>query len=77
MYTDVIPIEGLAMVVFGAFALASFIKQDSPIIPLGFVFLTGAAVIPLLAPVGVQLTVFMILVFGAGVLTLAWYVYSD
>lgn len=77
VYTNVIPIEGIALFVFGAFALASFIRQDSPIIPLGFIFLTGAAAIPLLPPIGTQMVVFTILFVGAGVLTLAWYMYSD
>lgn len=77
VYTNVIPIEGLAMFVFGGLAMASFIRQDSPIIPLGFVFLTGAAVLPLLAPIGIQFAIFGILIVGAGVMTLAWYIYSD
>lgn len=76
-YTIAIPIEGVALFVFGGFAVASFIRQDSPIIPLGFIFLTGAATIPLLPPIGTQIALFTILFVGAGVLTMAWYVYSD
>lgn len=77
MYTDVIPIQGLALIVFGGFALASFIRQDSPIITIGFIMLTGAAILPLLPAIGLQLTIFILLVDGAGTMTLAWYIYSD
>lgn len=77
VYTNTIPIEAFVMIVFGTFAVASFIRQDSPIIPLGFIFLTGAAVVPMLPGIGMQLVTFVILFVGAGVLTLAWYMYSD
>lgn len=76
-YTDLMPIEVLGTFIFGAFALASFIRSDSPIIPLGFVMLTGASVIPLIAPIGVQAAILLVLLAGAGIMTLAWYVYSS
>lgn len=77
MFTSQMPFEVLATVFFGMIALASFIRTDSPIIPLGFIMLTGASAISLMAPIGAQVAIFVIIVTGAGFITLAWYVFSE
>lgn len=77
VFTRVAPLEVIATLVFGTIAIAAYIRQDSPIIALGFVMLTGAAVMPLMAPIGIQAAVVGVLLFGAGVMMLAWYIYSD
>lgn len=76
-YTGVVPMEVLATFVFGSFAIVSFIRSDSPIIPLGMVMLTGASILPMVAPIALGPAVIGVLIFPTGVMTLAWYVYSD
>lgn len=76
-YTSVMGVEIFFTFVFGGFTLASFIRSDSLIIPLGFLFMTGGIAVPLLTPPGVSLAIVGLLLFGSGIMTLAWYVYSQ
>lgn len=77
LFTSQVPFEVIATLIFGSLAIASFIRSDSPIIPLGFIMLTGASVLPILAPIGGTIALFVIIAAGAGFITLAWYVYSE
>lgn len=77
VYTDVMPLEVVATLVFGTFALATYIRHDSPIIVLGFIMLTGGAVMPMIAPIAIGTSMVGVMLFGSGVMVMAWYIYSD
>lgn len=77
VYTNVMPLEIVATLVFGTFALATYIRQDSPIIVLGFIMMAGGSVLPMIAPVAISTAMLGIMLFGSGVMFLAYYIYSD
>lgn len=77
MYTNVMPLEVVATLVFGTFALATYIRQDSPIIVLGFIMMAGGSVLPLIAPIAISVGMLGIMLFGSGVMFLAYYIYSN
>lgn len=75
-YTGIVPMEMLATFVFAAFAIASSVRTQSPIIPMGFVMLAGGSILPMIAPIGVQAAAILVLTVGAGAMALAWRAYS-
>lgn len=76
-YTNVMPLEVVATLFFGTFALATYVRQDSPIIVLGFIMMAGAPVFTLIAPVAISTAMLGVMLFGSGVMFLAYYIYSD
>jgi hypothetical protein len=66
----------VATLVFGGIALSIYIRTGSVAIPVVLLLLTGGAVIPLLAAPAIGIAGILLIVVGAGSMTLAYYRYS-
>lgn len=64
------------LLVFGGVIVSIAIRTNSVVIPVILVLLTGGAILPQVAGVGVTIVTVMLLVTGAGVITMLYRRYS-
>jgi hypothetical protein len=62
--------------VYGAIATSVYIRTNSIMIPFVLLLLTGGAVMTQLASVATAIATLLLLITGAGIITLLWYRYS-
>lgn len=75
-YTAQLPLTAVALIVFGAVAMVAYVRTGSIVIPVGYVFLTGGVVLPLIAPVGLAFAGLFVLLVGGGVMAFLYWRFS-
>ena len=71
-YADVIGLAPFLLITLTAISGSIYIRTGSPILPLGLLLLSGAAIIPLLPAVAIQWVVLLLLIGGGGLIMLLY-----